>query len=169
MSISSVGSSNDSAIQFLRQTQSTTRPEGPPREGGREGMESQLTSALQSQGFSDTQLSDLREKIDTAMKSARENGSDPEALKSAVDSVLQEAGVDLEQFQQDIGAPSGPPQGMQGGSSSTSGAQFDSFLQSRGIDPTQFKTALMSSINNGTDLSQAFSGADVGSDVDVFA
>ena len=153
--------------------------------GHRKGID----SALEDQGVSGSKLSDLRTKIQNAVTSAKSSGQD---VKSAVDGVLKDDGIDLDKFQQDLGAGgSGASAGTASADatstsdatsaltasstpSTSTSASIDSVLEQSGIDPSTFKQSLLSfldSANSGgsTDTSSLFSGAQAGSQVDVLA
>jgi len=58
--------------------------------------------SLEAQGIDGTSLSDLRSKIESAVTTAKQNSDgstdDRESVRSAIDGVLKEAGVDLDKF-----------------------------------------------------------------------
>ncbi len=100
-SISSVGSSISALTQQV-QSQSGSRAQHP--RGGRPPeptaeMKAQFESAAKSAGIDVDQLNSLQSKIEDAVKNAVDNssGTDPrEAIQSAVETVLKDNGIDPE-------------------------------------------------------------------------
>jgi len=113
--ISSVGTST--ATQYAEQLR--RRQDGTA--GGTDfaaKMKSMFESAAKTAGVSESDIPSLMEKVQKAVDAAKSNGSkDPRAIKTAVDGVLKENGVDVEKFQAAMDAqrpqggqrPSGPP------------------------------------------------------------
>jgi hypothetical protein len=160
------------------------RPDG----GGR------LDQALESQGITGSALSDLRSKIEDAVKTARASADGSTdgraAVKSAVDQVLKDAGVDVDKLHAamrppgkaggdgdgdgDDGRPGGAT-GAQGGDSSSAAAaaSLSKALQSKGIDPGQFFQSLNQAVDNSNgkdvDFSSVFAQFGMGSSVDTMA
>ncbi len=98
-SISSVGSSISAFTQQV-QSQGANRPPhgGRPPEPTAE-MKAQFESAAKSAGIDVDQLNSLQSKIEDAVQNAVEssNGTDPrEAIQSAVETVLKDNGIDPE-------------------------------------------------------------------------
>lgn len=195
-SISSATHSNSLAAYYKKfqaadtsaasSTTATTSTDASPDHST--GMTDRIDSALEKQGITGTSLSDLREKIQTAVDSAKSDSStsnDPDAVKTAVDSVLKDAGVNMDELRSDMKAGGrhghgGPPPVAQDDSDSTTAdtastgsSSLDSLLSQYGIDTDSFKSSLMSLLNNGnstgSDFSSLFSGAAKGSGLDVTA
>ncbi|HEY7032601.1 MAG TPA: hypothetical protein VH482_14765 [Thermomicrobiales bacterium] len=157
---------------------------GGPDEGSRPGPGARLDQALESQGITGTALTDLRSKIDDAVKQAKANGDGStdgrEAVKSAIDQVLKENGVDVDKFQAAMrpshgGGPGGPfpSNGSDGDGNDDGAGALTKTLQSKGVDPQQFYQALSKAIaesdGNGVDLTSVFSQFQLGSSVDTVA
>lgn len=162
---------------------------GGATDGSRPDRGARLDQALESQGITGSALTDLRSKIDDAVKQAKANGGDGstdgrEAVKSAVDQVLKDNGVDVEKFQAALrptrgGGPGGPPtaKGSDGdgdGDNDGDGASaLTKTLQSKGVDPEQFYQSLSKAISdsdgNSVDLTSVFSQFQLGSSVDTVA
>lgn len=76
------------------------------RRGG--GGFGKMDQALEQQGITGDKLTTLQGQIHSALQSAKSDGTDP---KSAIDGVLNDAGVDLSAFQQAMGGPNGDTAG----------------------------------------------------------
>jgi hypothetical protein len=186
------GSSLLTMLQNLSATSSTTSTS--KASGTAQSPEDFLTSELEKQGYSGSQLSDLQSKIETAVKSLQTSNSgsvDPAKIHDTINSVLKSAGVDTDQIDADFqaqhpggpGGPGGPPPGGSAGtSSSTTGSADDSdtsdaissLLTKLGIDPQKFESALSSALQNvksdgSIDLSKLFASAGTGTQVDLVA
>ncbi len=197
-SISGIGSSGTSLVQYLEQLRnarksstsalasstvqssaaSTTRPSGPPPGD----FDQKLAQELESQGFTGTKLSDLRTKIQEAMSSAMKSTDATtdrgQSVRTAVEKVLKDAGVDVDKLNQDMGigkdGPSGASQATDGSSDASEAlSAFMKMLDQQGIDPKQFLDRLESMVQNSNgqavDISKLFSGVAVGSELDVVA
>jgi len=160
------------------------RPDG----GGR------LDQALESQGITGSALSDLRSKIEDAVKTARA-GSDGStdgraAVKSAVDQVLKDAGVDVDKLHaamrppgkgggssdgdgDDAGGTGGTATAQNADASGAAAASLSKALQSKGIDPGQFFQSLNQAVDNSNgkdvDFTSVFAQFGTGSSVDTMA
>jgi hypothetical protein len=190
--ISGSGSSNLLRIlQNLSETNSVSSSSGTAESP--QGPEEFLTSELEKQGYTGSQLSDLQAKIETAVQSVQSSSSgpaDPSKIHDAINSALKDAGVDTDQIDADFqtqhpqgprGAGGPPPGGMGAmagttGSSSTSSTDtsISTLLTQLGVDPENFESALESALQNagstGTiDLSKLFASAGTGSQVDTYA
>ena len=196
--VSGIGTSGTSLFQYLQQikngnksstsaqmastAESTsavrTKPAGPPRGD----FDQKLTQELESQGFTGTKLSDLKTKIQdavsTAMQSMDSTTDRGQSVRTAVEKVLKDAGVDVDKLNQDMGiGKDGPPEASQATDGSTEASQaldaFMKMLDQQGIDPKQFLDRLQSMAQNSNgqtmDISQLFSGVAVGSEIDVKA
>lgn len=139
--VSGAGSAQQSLMmQLLQQQQGGLSGggfQGPPPE-----IQAQFQSAAESLGIDGSQLASLRGEIETAvqdaMKSFDGSGSPKEAISSAINGVLEENGIDAEEFKaqmQDIMSASGfqPPagfgSGFGGGFGQIQGASFDATSQ----------------------------------------
>ncbi|MGC4031201.1 MAG: hypothetical protein QM754_05575 [Tepidisphaeraceae bacterium] len=196
-------SGNSGWLQMLKSqaTQSTSSTSdasstGRAKRGGDRGE--RLTTALQDQGITGDKLTDLRSKIDSAVETAKSNGTDP---KEAIDGVLTDAGVDMDAFRAEMAPPDGgqggpdgakgpppggkPPAGAVDGTSATSStddedddddsvstvsSSLETMLTNAGISVSDFKSSLYKMLQSGsTDTSSLFSGAAVGSSLDIAA
>lgn len=157
---STSSTSSTSSTDSTSSTQKMGQSPPPPPPGDKGDMGEKFNSALESQGLSEDDISTLRAKLDEAVTSAKDS-DDPDAVRSAVDGVLQDAGVDLEEFNADMAPPADGEQDSSG---------IDSILQQAGIDPSEFKTKLSSLLASGsTDFSSLFAEASVGSSIDIAA
>jgi hypothetical protein len=149
-----------------------------------------LDQALESQGITGAALSDLRSKIEDAVKTAKasaDGSTDGRAVvKSAVDQVLKDAGVDVDKLHAAMRPPGhGEGDGDDGGpggatstqgrdsSSAAAAASLSKALQSKGIDPGQFFQSLNQAVDNSNgkdvDFSSVFAQFGTGSSVDTMA
>jgi hypothetical protein len=178
------GSNSSDLLRILQNISGTT---GVSSSSGTtqasKGPEEFLTSELEKQGYTGSQLSDLQAKIEAAVQSVQSSSSgaaDPSKVHDAINSVLKDAGVDTDQIDADFqaqhpGGPGGPPPGGMGGTSSSSTeTDISALLTQLGIDPDQFESALQSALQNanstGTlDLSKLFASAGTGAQVDTYA
>ena len=184
------GASGAAANTYASRAHRTHRVSGGSgaNDGARADRGARLDQALESQGITGSALTDLRAKIDDAVKQAKANGGDGstdgrEAVKSAVDQVLKDNGVDVEKFQAALrptrgGGPGGPPppKDSDGGDADKDGdgaSALTKTLQSKGVDPQQFYQSLSKAISesdgNGVDLTSVFSQFQLGSSVDTVA
>jgi hypothetical protein len=181
--LNSSASGND-ASDLIDDGSSTVPSVQPPVQTAGEGPEGFLANELQEQGYSGTDLSDLLEKVKDAVNEVRRQSGDsrphPVASHDADTNVLKDAGVDTDKIDQDFIAahPYGGHHHHGGGAGGVDGDQtqqdgsLDDILQALGVDPAKFKSALQDAINNpgedgSLDLSQLFSSAAVGSQLDV--
>lgn len=179
MSTLSSVNGNSSLASYFQRLQSAgqtsqaqgTRPSGPPPGPPPDGskMQDKMSDALEAQGITGDSLSSLREQLDAAVQEARDSGDgDPEAVKSAVHSVLEDAGVDLDEFDAAMAPPDGA--GRSESSDSTQSADLASKLQAAGIDLSEFKAGLLSMMQGeSTSVASLFSSANSGSDLDLYA
>lgn len=98
--MNSIGSI-DSSVSTIMASQSrpTGRPPGPPP-----GFDEALESAAEQVGLDPTEIADLRTQIEDAISGARESGEGREAVKAAVDSVLEDNGIDVSAFKAQLEA-----------------------------------------------------------------
>ncbi|MEZ6317262.1 MAG: hypothetical protein R3B49_00715 [Phycisphaerales bacterium] len=126
--VSGVGTNQSWLLQQLQNSQSSqgvsgagARPEGPPP-GPPPEVQEAIESAAEDAGLDSSQIADLRAQIEEAVAAARESGEGPEAVKSAVDGVLEDAGIDVEALNAQLSGMKGPPpppsEDYQGASSS---------------------------------------------------
>jgi hypothetical protein len=167
-------SNSGTSVDSTSQTDSVTGPKGPGRGPGPspEEMDKKFEQGLEAQGYSGTELSDLMSKIQDAATAAMQNTGDSTGgkgdVRSAVEQVLKDAGVDVEQFNEDIGVGNeAPPDGAQGQPA------FVQTLKEQGITMSEFFSRLQTAIGNSDgqtlDLSQLLTGISVGSEIDVTA
>lgn len=153
--VSGVGSSATAyATQALQQPQ-RQRPSGPPPE-----FQQQFTSIAESFGLDSTEASSLMSDIDSVMQDAFQSGASREDVESSIASVLEEHGIDAEEFKAKMDAafkasgqrpPSGPPP----------------FPTSDDADSTDASEADTSSI--ALDIAKALKNLPAGSVLDVAA
>lgn len=178
--ISSLGTSGASSIlDYLKNSTKSTSVTGPsPFDEASSPQQGQplsfLTSELQEQGISGTDLQALLKKIQEAADSVPKdkNGRpDRAAIRDAVHQVLKDAGVDTDKIDRDLKAKAHArtSDGLPG-----TDLEIDALLESLGVNPAKFKLALQTAIQNSgndgsIDLSQLFASAAVGSQVDLLA
>lgn len=203
--LSSVSTSSNSQLyQLLQELQQSsksrktnTTSNSTSQSSDTDPMDQFWNTELEAQGFSGTALSDLRAKMETAADTAKSSSADPSAVKTAVQQVLKEAGVDLTKVDTDLdaqrpkgmggpggmgGPPPAPPSDSSGStdsseedsttSSSTTKQTLAEQLASLGIDSSSFLTALqafLTSDNEASDISSLFSSIPNGSQVDLTA
>lgn len=94
-------------------TQSTQAPKGPPpppprpegTEGGvNENFETALTEAAAKVGLSDEELATLKAEIQSAIDGLGQT-NDPGSVGETVDQVLEQFGIDSEEFKEALGEP----------------------------------------------------------------
>lgn len=131
-------------------------PGGPPRIS-REQMDEQFRSAAAAQGVDVEKLEGLQDSIRTTVQQAMQDGGSQTDIKSAIDAILEENGIDPEKLQEQmqaaassLGMPMGPPPG----SDRDSGG---------GFDPA---TAIGSSALLGIDLNKLLAGETTGLSLD---
>ena len=186
MSVSGVsGNSTDLAAYFkkLREGRAADGTDAasangsntPPQPGG---PGDRFSTALEDQGITGDKLSDLRSQIQSAVNTAKQDGGDRKSIRSAVDSVLEKNGVDLNKFHADMRPAKLDADGDDDDSDSADASDnpnsIEALLSKSGIDPTSFKQsleAMIQSVSNGGDgdVSSLFASANTGSDVDVLA
>ncbi len=181
--VSSLSASNsNSLLSYLQSTSKTSSAASGSNcadNSDQDNPMSALSSELQQQGYSGTNLDDLLTKIQDAVQSVK-SGSDGQpdrgAIRDAVNKVLKDAGVDTDKVDNDLKAKGHGHHhhGHAGASSDANNPDTDSLLESLGVDPTKFKSALESALQNtGTDgsidLSKLFASAAVGSQLNLQA
>lgn len=161
MSISGVSSS--SALAYLLQLfgqQKTSGAENNP-------LKTQIESALGQMGYSADQISTISEEIGTAIQEAMAKaGSDGDMksiTKSAIESVLEENGVDATAFQtamESVGGPQrmGPPPPPPSGSGGIS-ALLESVAEELDMATSEV-TDLLSQVDSAVETALAGLGAD---------
>jgi Clp amino terminal domain, pathogenicity island component len=176
------GSSSTSLLSYLQNSSKTSGASGAScagksDQGGPMGF---LTSELQDQGISGTDLDGLLKKIQEAVQSVT-SGSDGkpnrDAIHDAVNKVLKDAGVDTDKIDNDLKAKGPRPyhkHATTSANSDTDDTDLDALLQSLGVDPAKFKKALESAWKNAgsdrdIDVSQLFASAAAGSQLDLKA
>lgn len=86
-----------------------------PGEGLPPGLEQRLDAELANTGLTEEQQSALKADLQSALQEQFDSGSstppDPESVKSAISSVMEEYGLDADQLTQRMGPPPGPPPG----------------------------------------------------------
>jgi hypothetical protein len=177
------GSSSTSLLSYLQNSSKTSGASGAGCAGKSDqaGPMSFLSSELQDQGVSGTDLDDLLKKVQDAVQSVT-SGSDGkpnrDAIHDAVNKVLKDAGVDTDKIDNDMKAKGPRPHHHKHAATSTASdtddTDLDALLQSLGVDPAKFKKALDNAVKNagsdGTiDVSQLFASAAAGSQLDVKA
>jgi hypothetical protein len=177
-------STGNDASDLIDDGSSTVPSVQPPAQTSAQGPEGFLANELAKQGYSGTDLAELLAKVQDSVNDVRSQSGDsrPEsgAIHDAVTKVLKDAGVDTDKIDQDFKAshPHGGHHHHGGGAGGVDGDQpqqddgLDAILQALGVDPAKFKSALQDAINNpgadgSLDLSQLFSSAAVGSQLDV--
>ncbi|HWB18974.1 MAG TPA: Clp protease N-terminal domain-containing protein [Phycisphaerales bacterium] len=90
-------------------------------------MKARFQSALESAGVDSSKIPDIMQQIDDAASKVRSSGGDRNAVKSAIDGVLNDNGVDVQAFRKALDAHhhKGPRQ------AAPSGANFAAQLQSQ--------------------------------------
>jgi hypothetical protein len=161
--ISSVGGTSSSITQMLQRlagNQETSeagrrRPPGPPTEEMQAEMDQKFEETLQSMGIDDETIAKIQDEIKSAVSEAvdsqGEDANSRDAVRDAVDSVLQKYGVDLDEFKSQFKPPAGgmgPPREESNSSttddeSSSSDNRLLSYLNSNSNDIT---SALLKSL-----------------------
>jgi ribosomal protein L12E/L44/L45/RPP1/RPP2 len=177
------GSSSATLLSYLQDSSKTSDASGANCTGKSDqgGPADFLTAELQDQGISGTDLEDLLKKIQDAVQSVTSgsNGKpDRSAIHDAVNKVLKDAGVDTDKIDSDLQAKGARPHHKHAHTSSSSDTDtetdLDALLQSLGVDPAKFKSALENAVKNAgsdgsIDVSQLFASAAAGSQIDVKA
>ncbi len=149
--MSTIGGLNSSAelAQLLNRVgrSSTAGSAGGTERGGRGGFDAKFKEAALASGLKAEDVDALQADIQAAVAQVKEssNGTtdDRDATKSAIDSVLQKYGVDMEKFQSAMKPPSGGPGGAggpppgggpQGGGKAEFQAQFMQAAEAAGLD-----------------------------------
>jgi len=128
--LSTVSTSSSAQLyQLLQELQQSSKSSqtngvsGSTTQGtGSDPMDQFWDTELESQGFSGTALSDLRAKIESAAETAKSSSSDPEAVKTAVQQVLKDAGVDVDKVDADMATQRAKGGGGPGGAGGMGGA-----------------------------------------------
>lgn len=190
-SISSLSTSSGSLaalLQSLSQTSATSSTSTTSSQTQPQNPEDFLTSELEKQGYTGSSLSDLQAKIEAAVQSVQSSSNGTASgsqIHDAINSVLQSAGVNTDEIDSDFKAAH--PRGHHRHHSdsdnsattptatdSATGTDITQLLQSLGVDPAKFESALESAVQNqqngGTlDLSKIFASAGTGSQINVLA
>lgn len=129
-SASGVGASQSLQMQQMQGSQRGGpggRPPGPPPE-----VMSEIESAASSAGLDSSEIADLKGQIEEAAKSAMESGSDRSGVREAVNSVLEESGIDVDALNEKLSSISQAPppytrqqQGASAGASAIFGSASD--------------------------------------------
>ena len=115
------GVSNVLSTLNTQQLTSQRQPEGPPPQGGGGAdMKAQVQTAAEQAGLNATEISQLHSELQDAMETAREEGLSQEEAIAQFDAILEENGIDVEEFKSGLDAlrgggqaPPPPPQGEQ--------------------------------------------------------
>jgi hypothetical protein len=181
--ISCVSASNTtSLLDYLNSASKTSAasasvPAGQTDQSDQAGPPGFLSSELQQQGYSGTNLDDLLKKIQDAVQSAKSGSDGPpdrNAIRDAVNQVLKDAGVDTNKIDNDFKAAGHAHHHHHAGAKSGQDSEIDPLLESLGVDPTEFKSALQNAIQNvgsdgSIDVSKLFASAAVGSQINLQA
>ncbi len=181
--ISSVSaSSTTSLLDYLNSASKTSAANGSACAGqaeqaGQADPVSFLSSELQQQGYSGTNLDDLLKKIQDAVQSVKSGSDGPpdrNAIHDVVNQVLKDAGVDTNKIDNDFKAKGHAHHHHHAGAKSSQDSEIDPLLRSLGVDPTEFKSALQNAIQNvgsdgSIDVSKLFASAAVGSQINLQA
>jgi len=123
-SISGVGGSGSDVVQFLQKmagqqdsdgTSATAAPKAHKHHGGhaRGDFQTRFGDALKAEGVSDDETTKIEDEIKSKLQSAAQdqgNGTDPRTtIKSTIDDVLKEHGLDPEAIDQQLKAQGGQP------------------------------------------------------------
>ena len=144
--ISSLGTTGASSLlDYLKNSTKSSNLTGASSLDGASGTQqteplSFLSTELQEQGISGTDLQDLLKKIQDAADSVPKdkNGRpDRSAIRDAVTQVLKDAGVDTAKIEKDLKAKvhGRPADGQSGGD-----PEIDALLESLGVNPAKFKS-----------------------------
>lgn len=119
-----------------------SRPAGPPPggpgAGGPNGFDSKLTDALTAAGTDSSLLEEIKNAIETAIASAKEDSDESDeprdGIKAAVHDVLDQYGIDKDAFDQEMesgvgSVPPGPPSTGGGQANTDSQSQAGTLLQ----------------------------------------
>ncbi|MEL6739322.1 MAG: hypothetical protein AAFP26_01555 [Planctomycetota bacterium] len=166
--VSSTGAGQSQLLQFLQsQGAGGSRPGGLP---GRDQLSSAVSSAASDAGLSAEQTDQLKSDIAEAVKSGLQGG-DPASVRSSVESLLQDAGIDPESVRDAL--PGGGP----GGAGRSAFAGFESGVNAANPSTTQqdLLQELLDSLGSGDEgetgsgTQPAFAGVPVGSFYDYRA
>lgn len=111
-SINGIGASSS----MLQQLQSSGRPSGPPP-GPPPGHTEAIESLAAESGLDSSEISDLMAKLNETAESVKQSGEGPEEMKQALDSVLEDAGIDTDALHEKLSNLTGgrPPARGPGG------------------------------------------------------
>ncbi len=121
--MSTIGGLNSSSelAQLLNRSvrsSTTTSGAGGTEKSGRGGFDAKFKEAALASGLKaedvDALQADIQSAVAAAKESSGETTDDREAVKTAIDGVLQKYGVDLDEFQSQMQPPQGGPGGPGG-------------------------------------------------------
>lgn len=181
------GSSNSQLLEQLQllSRQRTETKSGTSTETSQTGearqvqFESMLEDALSQAGLDESEIDEIRSEVHEALSSAlsqSDTTTDPrKAASDAIDSILQEHGIDTEALKQDMKSqagsmrPPGPPPGGPGGPGGGQGdfgSKVSEALTSAGVDSSRIEE-IQSAIDTAVDSAQQ--SGDNGSETDIKA
>lgn len=91
------GVSSSAQAYTLQAAQTHQRPAGPPPE-----IKQQFSTVAESFGLSSSDAASLMSEIDSVMQDAMQNGASRESVESSIGAILEERGIDAEEFKSKV-------------------------------------------------------------------